>query len=94
MPAMHQSQQWLMQCGIYGLGCSLIVRPDSDKSDIYAALEVDASIDDNLDGVIQHAAGSDGAVLLDRKWNRIGRPPHLKVVYSMKEFFDATAKGR
>jgi hypothetical protein len=90
MPVMHQTQTWLSQCGIGGLGTAVIVDHSNDKSAIFNALECDENIDDKLEAVIEHAARTKGAYLLSRPWNRDRRPEGIRVVANLEEFFKAT----
>jgi hypothetical protein len=92
MPVMHQTQVWLSECGINGLGVGVIVDHSNDKSAIFNALECDANIDDRLSTVIDHAANTKGAYLLDRSWNRQSRPEHITTVSSLEEFFRDTRR--
>lgn len=87
MPTMHQTQTWLQQCGIGGLGTAVIVDQLSDKSLIFNALNCDANVDDKLEAVVQHARRTKGAFLLSRPWNERGRPSTIAVVGSLEEFF-------
>lgn len=87
MPAMHQTQAWLTSIGITGLGLAVIVDNNKDKSSIFNALGCDANIDDKLEAVIEHDRQTNGAFLLDRRWNREGRPDSIQVVSSLNEFF-------
>lgn len=87
MPVMHQTQVWLEQCGIGGLGTAVIVDEESDKVPIFNALKCDANIDDKLEAVIVHDRETNGAFLLDRSHNRVGRPTGLRVVETLDEFF-------
>lgn len=87
MPVMHQTQVWLEQCGIGGLGTGVIVDNSGDKSSIFNSLECDANIDDKLEAVIDHDRETNGAVILNRRYNRVGRPPHLRSVDNLEEFF-------
>lgn len=87
MPTMHQTQTWLQQCGIGGLGTSVIVDNSGNKSAIFNALGCDANIDDKLEAVIEHDRNTTGAFLLDRPWNRDGRPSSIIVVSNLDEFF-------
>lgn len=91
MPVMHQTQTWLEQCGIGGLGTAVIVDNTGDKSSIFNSLECDANIDDKLEAVIDHDRETNGACLLDRPYNRVGRPTGLRVVTSLDEFFRRAA---
>lgn len=87
MPTMHQTQTWLEQCGIGGLGTAVIVDESGDKSAIFNALECDANIDDKLEAVIEHSKQTKGAFLLDRPWNRQDRQSDILVVSNLEEFF-------
>ena len=89
MPVMHQTQVWLGECGISGLGTAVIVDHSGDKVPIFNSLECEANIDDKLEAVIQHDSKTNGAFLLDQPWNRVGRPPAIRVVGSLQEFFEA-----
>ncbi len=93
MPAMHQTQTWLKQCGIGGLGTAVIVDNSGNKSAIFNALECDANIDDRLESVIEHHRNTVGAFLLSRSWNADDRPPYLKVVSNLDEFFRKAGKS-
>ena len=92
MPAMHQTQIWLNQCGIGGIGTSVIVA-NQGKVDVFNALECDANIDDKLSAVVDHAKYCDGSYLLDTSMNRDGRPPRLRVVTNLTQFFKEVRNG-
>ena len=94
MPTMHQTQTWLNQCGIGGLGTAVIVDKTSDKAAIFNALMCDANIDDKLEAVIEHHARTNGAFLLDRPWNRNERPFGIQVVTNLGEFFKRAKGGK
>jgi len=89
MPTMHQTQVWLSECGINGLGVGVIVDNSGDKSAIFNSLECDANIDDKLEAVIEHNSKTTGAFLLDRAWNRLGRPEGIRTCRNLEEFFTA-----
>lgn len=93
MPTMHQTQEWLRMCGIYGLGTGVIVDYGGDKCPIFNALQCEASIDDKLSAVVEHDRKTKGAYLLSRPWNERERPSGLRVVHSLAEFFEAV-RGR
>jgi hypothetical protein len=93
MPPMHQAQVWLKECGISGLGTSVIVDHSSNKSAIFNSLECNANVDDKLEAVIDHDRKTNGAFLLDRPWNREGRPVGISVVSSLEEFFRKAGKS-
>jgi hypothetical protein len=93
MPPMHQTQIWLNQCGIGGIGTSVIVDHSGDKSAIFNALECDANVDDKLEAVIDHVKRTNGAYLLDRLWNRSGRPSGIPTVRGLDEFFRQRGKS-
>jgi uncharacterized HAD superfamily protein len=92
MPTMHQTQTWLKQCGIGGLGTAVIVDVNKDKSAIFNAISCDANIDDKLEAVIEHDRQTIGSFLLDRPWNRSNRPPAIRVVGGLQEFFEQVPK--
>ena len=92
MPTMHQTQEWLRMCGIYGLGTGVIVDYGGDKVPIYNALQCDANIDDKLEAAIAHSRNTRNGILLDRVWNRTNRPPSVIAVSNLSEFF-ALARG-
>lgn len=87
MPVMHQTQTWLSQCGVNGLGVAVIVDHSGDKAAIFNALECDANVDDKLEAVIEHHAHTRNAFLLSRPWNQSGRPSSINAVGSLKDFF-------
>jgi uncharacterized HAD superfamily protein len=87
MPTMHQTQTWLQQCGIGGLGTAVIVDKSGSKVEIFNALECDANVDDKLAAVVEHDKRTRGAYLLSRPWNEVGRPPNLRPVTNLEEFF-------
>lgn len=90
MPTMHQTQEWLRMCGIYGLGTGVIVDYGGDKVPIFRALQCDFNIDDKLSAVVEHSARTKGAYLLSQPWNVNNRPEGLTVVSNLVEFFNAT----
>jgi uncharacterized HAD superfamily protein len=93
MPTMHQTQEWLRMCGIYGLGTGVIVDYGGDKVPIFNALDCDLNVDDKLEAVIAHSRDTKWGVLLDRMWNRSNRPSSIIVVSNLSEFF-ALARGK
>lgn len=93
MPTMHQTQEWLRMCGIYGLGTGVIVDYGGDKVPIFMALQCEATIDDKLSAVVEHDRKTKGAYLLSRPWNERERPSGLRVVHSLAEFFEAARGG-
>lgn len=93
MPAMHQTQQWLNECGIGGLGTAVIVDHSGDKVPIFNALECDANVDDKLEAVIEHSKRTRGAYLLSRPWNEADRPSGIRTVASLEEFFKVTRRN-
>lgn len=93
MSTMNQTQQWLNECGIGGLGTSVIVDNSGDKVPIFNALECDANVDDKLEATIEHSKRTRGAYLLSRPWNEADRPSGIRTVASLEEFFRITRRN-
>lgn len=92
LPLMHQSQRWLDQSGIGGVGTAVLVLPEGTKKiDVYEELAVDYAVDDSLKVVDE---GFHIIYLLDRPWNQINRSKGLDVVSDLDEFFEITRRGK
>jgi 5'(3')-deoxyribonucleotidase len=88
--ALGQTAEWLIDRDLLLYNTSLlVVRDPKEKNHILRGLNVKFSIDDYLPTVIQSAAiPNHQAYLLNRSWNRTGRPDDVPVVNTVREYLE------
>lgn len=99
-PISKQTMLWLNSLGVYHQNNQFAILPVAEgtpapaKVAVMAALGIEYSVDDYLPTVV--ACGQipgHKAFLLDRSWNRKGRPDDVRVVHSLQEYFAEIRKG-
>jgi 5'(3')-deoxyribonucleotidase len=88
--ALRQTMDWLSveMCGAVS---TIVVKFPSEKIRLLKAIGACAFVDDKLETAIDidHHSKNCQSFLLDRPWNRVGRPSDLKVVSNLDEYLNA-----
>ncbi len=91
-----QSERWLYSyLGQPSEAISVLpVKSGLDKAEVIYALQLTHSIDDHTPTIVNNKSLKNGhkAYLLDRPWNQDGKFYDLKIVHSLREFFDKVEK--
>ena len=92
----EQSERWLREHMLNPTQTITVlpVKSGLDKAEIIYALQLDYSIDDHAPTVTNNKTiKGHKAFLLDRSWNQDGKFYDLKIVKTLKEFFNEVEKG-
>jgi len=93
--AFGQTAEWLIDRDLLFYNTSLlVVRDPKEKNHILRGLNVKCSIDDYLPTVISsNQIPGHQAYLLNRRWNRSGRPKDIKLVDSVRQYIEEIRNG-